>query len=318
MSNLLSSFDTVAPIFLLVGIGWLIRKLGWVDEHFIGAASKLNFRICLPALLFLSIYKERGTNLFDWRFVGFMSAGCLIVALILFLTVPRFVKDKSKASAIIHTIFKPNIIVLGFPMAIMAFGEEHASAISMILPVLTPLNNIAAVLILCALDPQNQQNRPNPLTSSLKSIMKNPIIISAVAAILVNRFAITLPNFLFKLVSYLSNMATPFALVILGTQMTMKSVLSNRRHVVFATLCKVIVVPAIMVPLAYYLGFRGYELATAFIIFASPSAVNSYMLAREMHSDEVLTGEIILSSTLCSMFILFIGIFILKKFLIIP
>lgn len=317
MSNLIFSFNTVAPVFLLVAIGWLVRKINLIGEHFVDEASKLNFRTGLPALLFLSIYQTSGSALFDWKFICFMSGGCLGVALILFFIVPRLIKDKKKASAFIHCVFKPNIIVLGFPMAIMAFGEEHSTAISMLMPVMVPVNNIAAVLILCALDPENQGDQTNPFLRSVPSIVKNPIILAAVAAILFRQFQVPLPSFLLKLMSSLSNMATPFALITLGAQMTMKSVVSDRRYVISATALKVLAIPLVMVPLAYFLGFRGYELASAFLVPASPSAVNSYMLAREMHSDEILTGEIILGSTFCSMFIIFIGIYILKTFSVI-
>ncbi|WP_411678261.1 AEC family transporter [Caproicibacter sp.] len=317
MANLIFSFNTVAPVFLLVAIGWLARKTSLVNEHFVDQASKLNFRTGLPALLFLNIYQAKASDFFDWKFVGLMSSGCLFFALILCVTVPRIVKDKRKASAMIHTVFKPNVIVLGFPLMIMAFGEEHSAAISMLMPVLIPVNNIVAVLILCAMDPENDDVKTHPLKKALVSVMKNPIILAAVAAILLQQLGVPLPGVLTKLLSSLSNMATPFALITLGAQMTMSSVLSDRKYVVSATILKVLVTPLFIVPLAWFFGFRGYELATAFLVSASPSAVNCYMLAREMRSDEVLTGEIILSSTFCSMFVIFIGIFVLKTLAIV-
>lgn len=314
MSNLLFSFNTVAPVFLLVAIGLFARKIHLISGHFVDEASKLNFRTGLPALLFLSIYQAEDSGFFDWKFIGYMVGGCLSFALLLWLIVPKFVKDRKKASAIIHSVFKPNVIVLGFPVAVMAFGAEHAAAVSMLMPVLIPVNIIAAVLILCSLDPENQGAGADSLRKSVASIVKNPIILAAAAAVLLLKFHVILPPFLLKLVTSLSNMAAPLALLTLGAQMTMKAILEDQGHVISATVLKVFVMPLVLVPLAYFLGFRSYELAAAFIVSASPTAVNSYMLAREMHSDEVLTGEIILSTTFCSMFVIFLGIFVLKTF----
>lgn len=318
MSNLLFSFNSVAPVFLLVALGWLARKTKLVGPAFIESASKLNFRTGLPALLFINIYEAQSANNFNWKFIGFMTIGCLAIALILFLVVPRIVPDKSKASAIVHTVFKPNIIVLGLPLAVMMFGKENVSAFSMLMPVVVPVNNIAAVLILCAMDPENQDTKHHPLGKALTNVVKNPIILAAFAAIILQQLHIALPVFIVKVISSLSDMATPFALITLGAQMTMDSALSDRNYVMSATVLKVLATPLIIVPLAYWFGFRSYELAAAFIIASSPSAVNCYMLAREMHSDEILTGEIVLSSTFCSMFVLFIGIFILKTLAILP
>ena len=317
MSNLWFSFNAIAPVFLLVGIGWLARKLGWVNESFVDSSCKLNFRTGLPALLFINIYQQESANFIDWTFVGFMVGVSFAVALILFFTIPRFVRDKSKASAMIHTILKPNILVLGYPLAVMIFGTKNSAAMSALLPALVLFNNIVAVLILYALDPRNRDVQSHSIIKSLISILKNPIVLSAIIAIIVKRLSISLPPFLVTLLSSLSEMATPLALITLGAQMTMEAIFKDRKYVAFATVCKVLLTPLVVVPFAYSFGFRSYELATAFIVAASPSAVNSYMLAREMHSDEVLTGEIILSSTLCSMFVLFVGIFLLKSLAII-
>lgn len=318
MSNLLFSFNTVAPIFILVAIGWLARRMNMVGKTFVESASKLNFRIGLSALMFLGIYQQNSTDASNWKFICFMTSACLSVALILFFTIPRFVKDKRKASAMIHTIFKPNIIVLGFPIAVMMFGDGNVGPIAMLLPVLVPVNNITAVLFLAALDPENKNAQSHSVKKALTSVLKNPIIIAAIGAIVFKQLAIPLPTVILKPLSSLADMATPLALITLGAQLTMQSVLSNRKYVIIATALKTLAIPLIFLPLAYFLGFRSYELAAAFLVFAAPSAVNSYMLAREMHSDEVLTGEIILSTTLCSLFVLFAGIFVLKSLAIFP
>lgn len=317
MADLIFSFNTVAPVFLLVGIGWFAKKIKLIDDHFIRVSSSLNFKTGLPALLFINIYNATGGNIFDWKFISFMAAGCLGICLILALALPRFIKDPRKVSAITHAVFKPNIIVLGFPLAQMAFGADHVTAISMLMPVLVPINNIAAVILLSALDPENQCGNCSTLDQvkkALTGVMKNPIILASVSAILLHECSIALPSFLVKLISSLASMATPLALITLGAQMTMESVKSDRAYVTLGTLCKAVVMPLIMVPAAYLLGIRGYEMATVFIVSASPSAVNSYMLAREMHSDEVLTGEIILFTTFFSMFVMFFGIYLLKAF----
>ena len=318
LSSLVFSFNAVVPVFGLVGIGWFLKKLGMIDDPFIRTAGRVNFRTGLPALLFTSIYGAKGASVFDWKFVLFLAAGCLSFALILCLTVPRFVPGRRKASAIIHSVFKPNIIVLGFPLALMIFGKEHSSAVSMAMPVLIPVNNIASIVILSAFDPEKSGGPGAEPEKTLLGIVKNPLILASVAAVLLRQAGVVLPAILTGILGSLADMATPLALITLGAQLTMEAVRSDRGYVIFSALCKSFVMPLVLTPLAYAFGFRGYELAAAFLISASPSAVNSYMLAREMHSDEILTGEVILTSTLCSMFVLFFGVALLKALSVIP
>ena len=72
------------------------------------------------------------------------------------------------------------------------------------------------------------------------------------------------------------------------------------------------VVPGITVLAAIAFGYRGVELGSVFIIFGGPAAVSSYIMAKEMKSDYQLASQILLISTLMSLFTLFLGIFILK------
>ena len=48
--------------------------------------------------------------------------------------------------------------------------------------------------------------------------------------------------------------------------------------------------------------------------YPAPSAVSSYIMAKNMHSDDELAGQILIFTTLISSVTLFIGIFLLKSF----
>lgn len=313
MGNFIFSFNAVAPSFLLVFLGWALKRAKIIDDRFIDTASKVNFKFGFSTLIFMNIYQSAAITSFDGWYVSYLCGGLLAVCIVLCAIVPRFVKDRRKASAIIHTAFKPNIIVLGYPIAAAMFGSSHMGAISMVLPFVIVLNNVAAVIVLSSFDESNDQYGSR-FKNSVIGILKNPIIIASVSAAVLLALRIRLPVFLTKSVSNLSGMAVPLALLTLGAQMELKSVKENLRFSVPATLIKIVAVPIIMVSLAVALGFSGDELAVIFIISGSPTAANSYVISKEMHSDEKLTGEIILMTTLFSMFTLFLGIYILKSF----
>ena len=70
--------------------------------------------------------------------------------------------------------------------------------------------------------------------------------------------------------------------------------------------------PGLTVAAAILLGYRGVGLGVVFIIFGGPAAVSSYIMAKQMKSDYELASQILLISTLMSLFTLFLGIFVLK------
>lgn len=312
MVNFIFSFNAVAPSFLLVFLGWMLKRANIIDDRFIDTASSLNFKVGYSTLIFMNIYQSSIVESFDGRFVFFLCGGLLSVCLLLWAVVPHFVKDKRKASAIIHTSFKPNVIVLGYPIAVAMFGADHMGAMSMALPFVILLDNIAAVILLSAFDETDSKDGGR-LKHSVMGILKNPIIIASAAAAVLLALKIHLPVFLTKSVSNLSGMAVPLALITLGAQMKLKTARENFRFSIPATFMRIVATPCVLVLLAVALGFSGDELAVIFLISGSPTAINSYVISKGMHSDEKLTGEIILMTTFFSMFTLFLGVYILKS-----
>lgn len=312
MDNIIFSFNVVAPVFLVIGIGYFIKSIGIVDEQFVNTAIKFNFKVGLSVLLFKNIYTAKLSSVFNPRLIIFALLCITGSVIVLWLIVPLFIKDKRKASAMIHTIYRSNFVLLGMPLAINMFGESNIAPVSLLLPVAIPAYNFFAVLILASFD-ENGSGRGR-IKSTIISIIKNPLIIGSAAAIILQLLSIKLPLFLENSVSSIASLGTPMALITLGAQFDFKKSIGNLKYSVIAAIGRLIVVPGIVVAMAILLGFRGYELGAIFILFSSPSAVSSYVMAKEMHSDYELTGDVVILTTLLSMITIFGGVCLLKTF----
>ena len=60
------------------------------------------------------------------------------------------------------------------------------------------------------------------------------------------------------------------------------------------------------------MGYRGISLGLVFVVFDSPVAVSSYIMAKNMNSDHSLAAQILLLSTLFCLGTMFLGLFLLK------
>lgn len=70
MLELLSQTLAVTlPVFVMVLLGVLLRRLEWIDEPFIATASSLVFKGCMPTLLFLSLVKAGASDALSGRLV---------------------------------------------------------------------------------------------------------------------------------------------------------------------------------------------------------------------------------------------------------
>lgn len=314
LENILFSVNAVLPIFLLVFLGWCLKKTNFLPDEFYPGSEKFVFKIALPVMLFSDIATSSVENLSDnLSLVMLCSVGVVVIFILLCLVTPIFIKEKDKRGAFIQGAYRSNFGILGMPLARNLFGQEGSVAAALLMPAAIILFNILAVVILTACAPEDVKKKPSVfLRDLLLSIIKNPLIIACVLAIPFLAFGITLPAFAAKTLDNISGTVSALALISLGAGFNKEAFRGRVGYSVVSSALKTIVLPVGMVAIGYLLGFRGAPLGLVFILFGSPTAVSSYIMAKNMKSDYEMAGQILLLSTLMCLFTLFIGIFLLK------
>ena len=150
------------------------------------------------------------------------------------------------------------------------------------------------------------------LTNQLKYILKNPIIIGIVLGFISSMLNMKYPAIINKTIESLAQTATPIALICIGAGFEGRKALKKIKPTIIATFIKLIGLAAVFIPVAVFLGFRNQELVAALIMLASPTTVTSYVMAKSMDNDEVLSSSIIVLTTVLSSITLTGWIFILR------
>lgn len=315
LENLLFSVNAVLPIFLLVGLGWFLKKKSFLPDAFYSGSEKFVFKIALPCMLFLNVAESTVENLENnIPLVLFCSVSVVVAFLLLVLTVPIFVKDNDKRGAFIQGAYRSNFGILGLPLAANLFGVEGTSTAAILMPAAIIFFNVLAVVILTVYAPNDLKKKPSVLARDIAiSVVTNPLIIGVVAGLPFLFFDIELPLFLSKTASNLSGTVSALALISLGAGFSRESLVGKVKYSLAASALKTAVIPALAVLAAYLCGFRGVQLGLVFILFGSPTAVSSYIMAKNMKSDHEMAGQILLLSTLMCLFTLFLGIFLLRS-----
>lgn len=313
MENLLYSLNCVVPLFAVIGLGVLLRRLGVLNDGFVDAGTKLGFRVALPCLLFSQVLEADMTSAIDPKLCWFTIISVAIVTGLLCLVVPLFVKDRAACGALVQGIFRGNFAILGIPLAINMFGTEGAAPTALLLPITVPLYNILAVLVLSFFAPRDGSAKAPGIGKVLLGVVTNPLIIGIALAMPLSLLQVELPEMVSRTVDSVSSLATPVALLCLGAQFDWKNARQNLRLTLPAALVKQALIPSVMLAIAALFGFRGGELGALFIVFMAPSSVSSYIMAKNMKSDEQLAAQMILWTTLISLFTMFIGIYILRS-----
>ena len=308
------SFNTIAPIFVIVVIGAILKKTNFVNEGFLSVCDKLVFKICLPCLLFQDIATANIAESLDIGFIIFCMIAVTVTAFVPCFILPILIKDKAKCGAFAQGLFRSNSAILGVTLAANMFGDAGVSVIAMVLPFTITLYNVYAVIILTVFAPSDSKMSPRELTAHiLKTVVSNPLISAIVLALLWQLVPIALPNAVDKSLTYLADLAMPISLISLGASFNASALRGRLGLAIGSSVCKTVVLPAVAVAAAVLFGFRGIDLGVVFILFGGPAAVSSYIMAKQMKSDHELAGQILLISTLMSVVTLFLGIFLLKQ-----
>ena len=311
LDSLSFSLNGVLPVFIIIFVGFAARKLRLFDDNFIGVANNLIFKVAFPVLLFKNIYESDIRNIFNLKLVLFVAFSIVLYFAAMAVIVPLFVKDRSKRGALVQASARSNFLLFGLPLAENLFSQAGVAAATLVLAVTIPLFNLCAVFVLEYFSPMHENGKVK-VKDLLLGIVKNPLIIGSVVGIVFSYFRIPLPAIITPPIGDLAAVATPMALVLLGGQFDFASIAGNLKYLVFGTVAKLIAAPLIIVTAAILMGFRSYELGAILIMTASPTAVSSYVMAKSMHADHVLAGQLVIFTTFFSIFTVFLAIFVVR------
>ena len=238
-----------------------------------------------------------------------MTIVTLILCLLLTVITPFFIKNKRTRGAFINGICRPNFVLLGVPVVSNLTGGSGAATAALILPFMVPLFNMMGVIILTVHSDDAQEHG---IKKVLLEIVKNPLIRAIVIGLPFMIFNLDLPEFLQRSVNYIGNTATPLALISLGAGVDLKVLRTKIKLSLTAALIKTVLCPVLFVIPAYLLGFHGEEITVIYVLSAAPSAVASYIMAKNMNSDAELGGQILALTTILCTATIFAGSLILK------
>lgn len=308
MDSFIYSLNATIPIFLVMIIGWIIKKLNVINDEFVSVCNKYVFKVALPFLLFKDIKNADMSTGFDLKFILY----CMIVTTICFLGTWAIceivVKDDTIIGSFVQGACRSSAAILGMAFIQNMYSDSGMAPLMIVSAV--PLFNIYSVIVLTF------KGRNNDAGGNIKkafiNVIKNPIIIAIFLGLPFSIFGIHFPQIIEKTITNVAQTATPLALIAIGAGFEGRKALKKIKPAITASFIKLILLAAVFLPAAVMMGFRNQELMAILIMLASPSTVTCYIMAKNMNNDAVLSSSIIVLTTLLSSVTLTGWIFILR------
>ena len=311
MENLIFSLNATIPIFLMMLLVMLFRKLGWMDEVFAAKMNKFVFLVPLPVLLFEQLATVDFSEVWDIKFIIF----CFVVTAIS-ITISTLIsllwKDRSIKGEFIQATYRSSAALLGIAFIQNIYGTAGMAPLMIIGSV--PLYNIMAVVVLSVFKPGNNSFDKALVKKTLKGIATNPIIIGIVAGFVWSALKLSMPSILHKTVSSIGATATPMGLMSMGATFELRKATSKMKPTIVAVFMKLVGFCAVFLPVAAVLGFRNEELIAILVMLGSATTVSSFVMARNMGHEGTLSSGVIMMTTLLSAFTLTMWLDVLRSF----
>jgi predicted permease len=308
-SALQFAFSVTAPVFLIVFLGLFLKRTQRINDEFIDIASKLVFNICLPILLFLAIVNSQVDLVAHWRLAAFSGLAATVSFFTFWWLSSLCAVNAQDKGVAVQSAFRSNLAIVGIALCTNAFGEEGLSVGAIIIAVVTPLYNILSIY---ALTHSLNENKKLHWGKLLLDIAKNPLIIGISLAFIFLTLDLRLPEILNDTGLYLSRMTLPLALITIGGSLSLSALRKSSNLSSYVVIAKLIILPVMVILSAWLLGFKGVELGCLVLMFASPTAAASFVMAKAIGGNHKLASNTIAMSTLASAISISVILYLLR------
>ncbi|MCQ2555112.1 MAG: AEC family transporter [Clostridia bacterium] len=308
IDNLIVSINAVVPMFMIILAGFVLKRMGVIDPSIVKNVNKILFDFIAPCLLFSNLYGKEMSEVFRGKFTLYIFLMQVGLFLLVYFIFGYYKGDEPKVcGAMIQGVCRSNIIIMGIPLAANLLGAENIALTTLSIAFFSPVQTVCNVIAL-----ERYRGGKVSVKSMLKSVFTNPFIIGTIAGLVFSLFHLRLPQVILQPVNSLGNVFSPMALLLLGASLDIKKMKSKMKETMICTFVKLVIYPAVALTCGALLGFRGDEIVTILVLFASSTAVMTFTMAQQMNSDSDLAGSIVVFSSVLSCFTILICILITK------
>jgi predicted permease len=288
----------ISPLILVGLIGFLTTKKNWFNKPQIDALSKFTFNLAIPAFLFQQLANADLSSVDITIYGAFYLPVLLVYGLgwIFNFYFHQKLNASAPASAVyaLATSYSNNVIV-GMPVALMVLGEE-------VLPTIFLVVSLHSALLFGLTSVLGANGKQFNWRQFLKQTFYNPLLMAITSGFIVNLLGLKLPNIINDSLLLLGRPVITLALFLLGASLAFYHIRSEIKFILSASILKLLLLPVLVLLSSHWL-FQLPTLVTATLIIlsASPTGVNSYLIAKQQGQHQETVAGVVVITTLLSM-----------------
>jgi predicted permease len=295
-------FSALLPVVLLIAIGFIAARAGWIRAEASRDLSNLVFMVLTPALLFRTMSTVHVEQL-NFKPV----AVYFVAALLLYGSLLAWQGVSQRAAVLALAATFSNTVMIGIPLIGLAYGQAGLvtlfTLISVHSLVLLTVATVALELITAHDERQQGQSGQRSMVLTVLAAVKNgvihPVPLPIIIGLLFAQTGLVLPEVVDRPFQLLGNAFGPVALVLVGVTLTQVEVGPHLRGALGITLMKNLCLPALMAGLGWAWGMSGMPYAVMVVAASLPMGANVFLFAQRYEvAQELVTAGMTVSTVL--------------------
>jgi malonate transporter len=285
----------IAPIFILIVLGNVLRRNGIPSIEFWNLNDKLVYWVLFPALLFYS------TSTLNLSGEAFGSYAIVILlgfggAVIFSLIAAKAAKmPPAVATSVLQGSARHNTFI-AMAVAESLFGMGGLSLAALVTAVLIPVTNIVVVSLMVGILPHER----SIFNAVARDLLRNPLLIAVLLGVTANLSGVGVVPVLHDVASILGAAALPVVLLCIGANIRIREMQASVFPTVISMMGKFIAFPLAMFAAIHVVGLTGMQALIAMVFACVPTAASAFTLARQMGGDAPLMAAIVTLQTAVS------------------
>lgn len=285
-----ATFESILPVFLLILAGNLLRRLPMIDQGAWRGLEQLGYWFLYPALLFITILNADFSGLAIDAMIAALLGAVLFMCLFTYALWPPLrglgLVTDNEFSSVYQTAIRWNAFI-ALAIAQKIFPPEGMAVVALAMVVIIIPVNVAAVTVVTRF-----AHRRNDWPQLARNLVTNPLILPCLLALAMRAAPFSLYEPLNETLDLAGRAALGMGLVAIGAGLRPGDLLRPSIAMAVPVFLKLVFFPLLVIALATALGIRGGELAYLTLCAAVPTAMNGYLLARQLGGDAELYASV--------------------------
>lgn len=300
MAGMLSS---LAPVFALIALGYLLKARAVFGAAFWEGAERLTFYFLFPALLVVSIGGADVKGLAMLPMAAALAAATLIVAGVLVWLRPQLAGrglDGAQFASVLQGAIRPNTYV-AIAVLVAFYGKAGLPLAAVAIVAVIPLVNFLGIVthLRWARRPSGTTAAPG-WGEAVVPALKNPIIVACLVGAALNLLGIGVPPVVGPILEIVGRAALPMGLMAVGAGLDLAAARDARVTVAVTTALKLVVMPVAVVVTCWVFGVDGVTRSAAILFAAMPVSATAYVVSTQMGGDSRLMAGVVAATTIAA------------------